>query len=202
MDSEKADCILTDPPYEIEIDYKNINKNLENGHVFIFNNDRALIKQLNNSPLNFKKFFVFNHSACAIPQEGGNECFLDHILISHETKGKPKTRFNKGMGLRTVIKGEYRRSKNHKHEKPVNLLGDLIKSYTVEKDIILDMFGGSGAILMVSEQLGRTCYTVELDPRYIDLIVRRYKDYKGEELEIKLIRGGKEYSFNDIFKEG
>ena len=173
MQKNKANCVITDPPYGIDFNYSNTLLFSENSHVFIFNNDRAIVRQLKESPLEFKKFFVFNHSGCAIPQEGGNECFLDHILISHEINGKPKLRFNRGDGLRTVIRGEYRRSKNHKHEKPASLLSDLLKGYSNEGSIVLDFFAGGGSLMSACQQLERICYCMELEPKNCQIIIDR-----------------------------
>lgn len=172
INGQQAQMVLTDPPYEIEIDYANILLVAEHANVFIFNNDRNLINQLKNSPLTFKKFFVFNHNACAIPQEGGNEAFLTHILISHETIGEaPK--YIKGGGTRTVIAGEYRRSENHKHEKPNSLLSELITPYSNEGDLVVDLFLGSGATMVTADQLNRKCYGLELDPKNCQVIIDR-----------------------------
>ncbi len=190
MDKEKAICVLTDPPFEVDVNYSNLSLFTENAHIFIFNNDRALVRQLEASPFVFKKFFVFNHSGCAIPQEGGNECFLDHILISHEVNGKPKVRFNKGEGLRTVIKGEYRRSEHHKHEKPFTVLESLIKGYTEKWSIILDLFSGGGSLFSVCEQLNRKLYGLEIDPKNCQVIINRMIKLNSS-LDIKI--NGKTY---------
>jgi DNA modification methylase len=56
-------------------------------------------------------------------------------------------------------------------------------------EIILDIFLGSGTTLIASEKTGRICYGMELDPKYVDVIVQRYVDYTGNE-NIKL--NGKE----------
>jgi 16S rRNA G966 N2-methylase RsmD len=173
MNGEKADMVFTDPPYEIDLDYENIVLFSENCHVFIFNNDRAIIRQLSKSPLYFKKFFVFYHPGTAIPQEGGNEIFLDHVLVSHEINGNPKVRYNKGNGTRSVIKGKYRHSIKHKHEKPISFLSPIIEGYSNEKFIILDLFAGGGSMFSASHQLNRKCYGMELDPKYCDVIVKR-----------------------------
>ena len=173
MNGEKANMVFTDPPYEIDFDYANTLLYSENCHVFIFNNDRALIRQLNFSPLVFKKFFVFHHSATAIPQEGGNEIFLDHVLVSHEKNGNPIVRYNKGNGTRSVIKGEYRRAQEHKHQKPFSFLSPIIEGYSNNGFIILDFFAGGGSLFSASHQLKRKCYGMELDPKYCDVIVRR-----------------------------
>lgn len=173
MNGIKADMVFTDPPYEIDFDYANTLLYSKNCHVFIFNNDRALIRQLQNSPLEFKKFFVFHHSGTAIPQEGGNEIFLDHVLVSHEINGKPKVRYNKGNGTRSVIKGEYRRAEEHKHQKPLTFLVPIIEGYTDVGFIVLDFFAGGGSLFAASHQLKRKCYGMELDPKYCDVIVKR-----------------------------
>lgn len=173
MNGKKAEMVFTDPPYEIDFNYSNTLLFSENCHVFIFNNDRALIRQLQDSPLDFKKFFVFHHSGTAIPQEGGNEIFLDHVLVSHELNGKPKVRYNKGNGTRSVIKGEYRRAEEHKHQKPVSFLSPIIEGYTNKGFIILDFFAGGGSMFSISHQLKRVCYGMELDPKYCDVIVKR-----------------------------
>lgn len=47
-------------------------------------------------------------------------------------------------------------------------------------DIVLDLFGGSGSTLIACEQLGRKCYTMELDPHYVDVIIQRWEDYTGK----------------------
>lgn len=175
MNGKKADMVFTDPPYDLDLDYTNIVLFSENCHVFIFNNDRALIRQLHISPLKFKNFFVFYHSGTAIPQEGGNEVFLDHVLVSHEINGMPKVRYKKGNGTRSVIKGEYRHSPEHKHQKPLSFLSPIIEGYTNENFIILDLFAGGGSMFSVSHQLKRKCYGMELDCKYAEVIVRRMK---------------------------
>lgn len=173
MNGQKADMVFTDPPYEIDFDYANTLLYSENCHVFVFNNDRSLIRQLQNSPLEFKKFFVFHHSGTAIPQEGGNEIFLDHVLVSHEVNGKPKVRYNKGNGTRSVIKGEYRRAEEHKHQKPFSFLSPIVEGYTNTGFIVLDFFAGGGSLFVVSHQLKRKCYGIELDPKYCQVIIDR-----------------------------
>lgn len=72
------------------------------------------------------------------------------------------------------------KSAEHPTMKPIELCGYLIKNSSKEGDIVLDPFGGSGSTLIASEQLGRTCYVMELDPKYVDVIIERYEKYTGQ----------------------
>jgi DNA modification methylase len=70
-----------------------------------------------------------------------------------------------------------KRSAEHPTAKPVELLCRLIANSSKRGDLVLDPFGGSGATLIACELLGRRCVTLELDPRYADVIRRRYQEY-------------------------
>ena len=54
-------------------------------------------------------------------------------------------------------------------------------------DIVLDLFGGSGSTLLACEQTGRKCFMMELDPHYIDVIIKRWENFTGQKAE--LIKG-------------
>lgn len=71
------------------------------------------------------------------------------------------------------------RSTHHPTMKPVGLIGVLIKNSTKPKDIVLDGFCGSGSTLIACEQLGRTCYAMEKDPAYMEVIIRRWEEHTG-----------------------
>jgi site-specific DNA-methyltransferase (adenine-specific) len=70
------------------------------------------------------------------------------------------------------------RSEVHPTMKPVALVAAMIGNSSRRGDPVLDLFAGSGSTLIACEQLGRRCYAVELDPRYCDLIRRRYQEYR------------------------
>lgn len=72
------------------------------------------------------------------------------------------------------------RSEEHPTMKPVPMIGDLIKNSTRRGDIVLDIFGGSGTTLIACEQLERKCRTVELDPKFCDVIVARWEKLTGK----------------------
>ena len=71
------------------------------------------------------------------------------------------------------------RSCEHPTMKPIKLLAKQIKNSSRGGEIVLDTFGGSGSTLITCEQLGRKCYTMELDPKYVDVIVKRWEDFTG-----------------------
>ena len=72
------------------------------------------------------------------------------------------------------------RNAEHPTMKPVVLCGRLIKNSSLPGQTVLDLFGGSGSTLIACEQLSRKCYTMEYDPRYVDVIVQRWEDFTGE----------------------
>lgn len=75
----------------------------------------------------------------------------------------------------------------HATPKPIALCARGIKSSSREGELVLDLFGGSGSTLIACEQLNRTCYTMELEPKYVDVIIKRWETLTGEKAE--LIKG-------------
>lgn len=69
----------------------------------------------------------------------------------------------------------------HPTQKPVGMIGDILKDFTKEGDIVLDCFGGSGTTLIACEQLNRRCRMMELDPHYCDVIIARWEKLTGKE---------------------
>jgi DNA modification methylase len=68
----------------------------------------------------------------------------------------------------------------HATPKPIELCGRAIKTSSREGESVLDVFGGSGSTLIACEQLDRTCYMMELDPKYCDVIIKRWETLTGE----------------------
>ena len=71
------------------------------------------------------------------------------------------------------------RSADHPTMKPIPLMGRLIANSSRRKDIVLDLFGGSGTTLIAAEQLGRKCRMVEYEPIYVDVIIKRWEELTG-----------------------
>lgn len=75
------------------------------------------------------------------------------------------------------------RNAEHPTMKPVPLMAYQIRNSSKVGDTVLDEFGGSGSTLMACEQTGRRCVTMELDPHYCDVILKRWEDYTGRKAE-------------------
>ena len=83
-----------------------------------------------------------------------------------------------------------KKSEEHPTMKPVELVARAITNSSKKGDIVIDLFGGSGTTLIASEQTGRCCRMMELDPKYVDVIVNRWEQMTGEKAE--LIKAEKE----------
>ncbi len=80
----------------------------------------------------------------------------------------------------------------HPTMKPVSIISKFIFDSTFQNGKVLDLFLGSGSTLIASQKTGRICYGMELDPKYVDVIVQRYCDYVGD---YKIKRNGKEITW-------
>ncbi len=82
--------------------------------------------------------------------------------------------------------------------KPVALVAYPIMNSSLSNCIVLDPFGGSGSTLIACEQTDRICYTIELDEKYCDVIVKRYIEQVGNSDGVFLLRNGVEYRYLDL----
>lgn len=64
--------------------------------------------------------------------------------------------------------------------KPVKLIANALLDGSQKDDIVLDTFGGSGSTLIACEELGRRCRMMEIDPKYVDVIIDRWEKLTGE----------------------
>ena len=87
----------------------------------------------------------------------------------------------------------------HPSSKPVPLIAYLIQQSTQINGIVLDGFLGSASTLIACDQIGRICYGVELEPKFVDVAVRRYLNLHNEVTDdIVLLREGKEYTYEQV----
>lgn len=89
------------------------------------------------------------------------------------------------------------KSKDHPTMKPIELCCYPIMNSSLTNSLVLDPFGGSGSTLIACEQTNRICRMVELDPKFCDVIVNRFKQ-ESPDAEITCIRDGLKYSYDEI----
>ena len=97
------------------------------------------------------------------------------------------------------IKDSEKEGCGHPSSKPVPLIAYLIKQSTQTNGLVLDGFLGSASTLIACEELNRICYGIEIEPKFVDVAVKRYLNLVGSDEEINLLRDGKEYKYEDVF---
>ena len=198
LDGTKCELTFTDPPYQLEtqgggiLKKSNSMKQIKQNGVDTFDPSLLILQSetniyCHNKPL-IKKYIelaeannqpydlCFYKKLCTVPNYKGHmmtDCEYIAIIGKQDpNKGLPKEMYSKC----------YIGKKDHDNElsysKPVELCAKYIRLYG--KKNILDLFGGSGSTLIACEQLDRTCYMMELDPRYCDVIVKRWENLTGE----------------------
>ena len=99
------------------------------------------------------------------------------------------------------IKNSKEEGCGHPSSKPVPLIAYLIKQSTQTNSLVLDGFLGSASTLIACEQIGRVCFGVELEPKFIDVAVKRYmKFHEDKTKDVLLIRDGKQYSYEQAIE--
>ena len=212
MDGAKADMVFTDPPYGYQyqsnkrektqkfdvltnddkiLDFMPAMKPHIDGFVFVCTTWKTLDKWL---PL-FKKYFELTNMIIWDKGGGGigdlkHTFFTDYEIILCSNNGHELT--GNRIGSVWSINKDNPNSYIHPTQKPVSLIEQAINSTTVPDDNVLDLFGGSGSTMIACEQAFRNCYIMELEPKYCDVIVRRYIKTTGKDSGVRLIRKGEE----------
>jgi DNA modification methylase len=91
-----------------------------------------------------------------------------------------------------------RKNEEHPTMKPLELVGKAISNSSRRHETILDLFGGSGSTMIAADQLDRKAYLIELDEKFIDVIVKRYIKHKESNENCYLIRNGKRSPLSDF----
>ena len=100
------------------------------------------------------------------------------------------------------IKNSEKEGFSHPSSKPVPLIVYLIKQCTQTNGIVLDGFLGSATTLIACEQIDRTCYGIELEPKFVDVAIVRYLQYKNSDSsDVYVIRDGEKILYSDLVKE-
>ncbi|MBR4456119.1 MAG: DNA modification methylase [Solobacterium sp.] len=181
MDGVRADTVFTDPPYDFRESLYNsiLFDNTEDAHVFIMNDDVNMVRYLKNSRFEFQEFFVADFGFAALI----NNCaHLQHILVSHETKGNPRPPVGSEEDFSSVIKMKYRNTLDddrteHFHQKSIAFIQLFLVKYAVQN--VLDIFGGSGSTMLACERTGKTCFMMELEVPFCQMIIDRWEKVTG-----------------------
>lgn len=224
LEDTKVNLVVTDPPYNVNYEgaagkIKNDNMEDDKFYQFLFNSfvnmEQAMaddasiyVFHADTEGLNFRKAFQdagFYLSGCCIWKKpslvlGRSPYQWQHEPCLYGWKKKGKHKWYAGRKETSVW--EFEKSKknaDHPTMKPIALLAYPIKNSSMTNSLVLDPFAGSGSTLIACEQTGRICYAIELDEKYCDVIVKRYIEQVGNDKSVKVLRGGKEYSFTEVF---
>jgi tRNA/tmRNA/rRNA uracil-C5-methylase (TrmA/RlmC/RlmD family) len=80
-----------------------------------------------------------------------------------------------------TFRGRLDELKCHPTVKPVALVADAMRDCSRRGDIVLDLFGGSGTTLLAAERVGRRAYTLEIEPRFVDVAIKRWQAFSGRD---------------------
>lgn len=223
MEGKKANLVVTDPPYNVNYEgsagkIKNDNMANDKFYNFLFNafsnmekvmaDDASIyVFHADTEGLNFRKAFNdagFYLSGCCIWKKpslvlGRSPYQWQHEPCLYGWKKKGKHQWYSGRKETTIWEFE-KTKKNTEHPtmKPIPLLAYPITNSSMSNTLILDPFGGSGSTLIACEQTDRSCYTIELDEKFCDVIVKRYIEQVGSDKDISVLRNGKEYSYSEV----
>ena len=155
--------------------------------VYIFTDWRMwvyLFDLVEGSGLGVKNMIVWNKKSPGM----GMGWRTQHELVMFAHRTKPKWDNHKGYG--NVLEATRSGNELHPTQKPVEILEKLLDN-TDWAEGVLDTFGGSGTTLIAAESAGQPAYIMEMEPGFVDVIVRRYIKATGKKTGIKLIRKGK-----------
>ena len=165
---------------------------LTTAYIFLKKDSTAYIWHSDKETVNFVKAFIdsgFNFSQQIIWKKpmllGRGRYQYAHEPCIFGFKGSPY--FTDDRKKTTVWDfGGYDKSKNlHPTQKPIFIPQEAINNSSKQGSNVLDLFGGSGSTLIACEKLGRNCYTMELDPKYCDVIIKRWENFTGKKAELE-----------------
>lgn len=209
MDNQKADMIFTDPPYNI--DYQGIKdkRKIKNDKM----DDNTFVDFLTKSLIGCETMYVccswqyahlFRKAMINIARKPKAMIIWDKVNPAQNLDKYYKQHeiiyYYGDFGGQKTLRGDVwslKRKKNTLHPtmKPVELIC-LALSDQANKKIIYDGFLGSGSTIIACEKTNRNCYGLELDPKYCDVIIKRWEDFTGQTAKL-LERGTDTNSFKE-----
>ena len=225
LDDRKANLVVTDPPYNVDVEEtagKILNDNMSDGDFYQFllsmftqvenhmEDDASIyVFHADTEGLNFRKAFKeagFYLSGCCIWKKnslvlGRSPYQWQHEPCLYGWKKKGKHQWFSDRKQTTIW--EYDRpksSRDHPTMKPIQLMAYPIQNSSMRGTIVLDPFLGSGSTLIAADQTGRVCYGIELDEKFVDVIVKRYIEVTGD-TEVTVQRNHEVLTYNQVLKE-
>lgn len=223
MNGRKANLVVTDPPYNVNYEgtagkIKNDNLADEKFYQFLFDafsniekvmaDDASIyVFHADTEGLNFRKAFSdagFYLSGCCIWKKpslvlGRSPYQWQHEPCLYGWKKRGKHQWYSDRKQTTIWEFEKtKKNTDHPTMKPIPLLAYPIQNSSMSNTLVLDPFGGSGSTLIACEQTDRDCYTIELDEKYCDVIVKRYIEQVGSADSISVERDGKTLTFAEL----
>ena len=225
LDDRKANLVVTDPPYNVDVEEtagKILNDNMSDGDFYQFllsmftqvenhmEDDASIyVFHADTEGLNFRKAFKeagFYLSGCCIGKKnslvlGRSPYQWQHEPCLYGWKKKGKHQWFSDRKQTTIW--EYDRpksSRDHPTMKPIQLMAYPIQNSSMRGTIVLDPFLGSGSTLIAADQTGRVCYGIELDEKFVDVIVKRYIEVTGD-TEVNVQRNHEVLTYNQVLKE-
>ena len=226
MGGVKANLVITDPPYNVNYEgsagkIKNDNMADEAFYNFLLDaytqmhsamaDDASIyVFHADTEGLNFRRAFAdagFYLSGCCIWKKqslvlGRSPYQWQHEPCLYGWKKNGKHQWYTGRKETTIWEFDKpKKNGDHPTMKPIPLLAYPIMNSTMSNAVVLDPFGGSGSTLITCEQTDRICYTIELDEKFCDVIVKRYIEQVGSADEVSVIRDGLSYRYDEVCNE-
>lgn len=223
MDGKLANLVVTDPPYNVNYEgsvgkIKNDNMGNEAFYNFLLeafkNTEVAMAKDASiyvfhadTEGLNFRKAFseagFYLSGTCIWKKQslvlGRSPYQWQHEPVLFGWKKSGKHNWYADRKQTTIWEFEKpKKNGDHPTMKPVALVAYPILNSSLTNCIVLDPFGGSGSTLIACDQTERICYTIELDEKYCDVIIKRYIEQAGNADGVFLLRDGMKYRYCDL----
>lgn len=115
-----------------------------------------------------------------------------HIRIGDDFRGSKSN----VLKIKRNMKNKY--ANIHKALMPIDLCDEIIKGFTKEQDIVLDIFSGLATNMISCMANDRIYRGIELEPYYVEQTINRYLEYKLDDYDVKIIRNGQTINFDDI----
>lgn len=220
MNGKVANLVVTDPPYNVNYEgsagkIKNDSMDEERFEQFLFDaytqmatamaDDASIyIFHSDSHGLAFRKAFEeagFYLSGCCIWKKqslvlGRSPYQWQHEPVLFGWKKAGKHQWYTGRKETTIWEFDKpKKNGDHPTMKPIPLLAYPIMNSSMANSLVLDPFGGSGSTLIACEQTNRICYTIELDEKFCDVIVKRYIEQVGSAANVTVVRDGLTYKY-------